>query len=156
MLGVSGAKSFSGFMVATRGVPRSPATPRPATARAALGARRVCGSALPPAPAHGPRSLGPACLVPPPRAASNLSLVPAPAHFTLRTHATSSSPAPVVLKGRRPCCTDHVTPQRLPPSASRTRPSTATPPHAGRLWVGHAPAKLHLLLAHSRLPPALA
>lgn len=30
MLGVSGAKSFSGFMVATRGAPRSPATPQPA------------------------------------------------------------------------------------------------------------------------------
>ena len=37
MLGVSGAKSFSGFMVAARGDPRSPATPQPAAARAAPG-----------------------------------------------------------------------------------------------------------------------
>lgn len=69
MLGVSGAKSFSGFMVAAPGVPRSLATPQPGSRRVAPGARGVCGSALPPASAHGPRHPGPACLAPPPRAA---------------------------------------------------------------------------------------
>lgn len=69
MLGVSGAKSFSGFIVTTQGVPRSPATPQPETAPAAPGSRGVCGSALPLAPAHGQRQPRPTSLAPQPRAA---------------------------------------------------------------------------------------
>lgn len=132
MLGVSGAKSFSGFMVAAQGALRSLATPQPAAARAASGARGVCGSALPPAPAHGPRRPVPACLAPPPQASPKPSRGPrpstlAPGHRT--TLASSSHPAPIVLKGQRPCCWDHVTPQQLPSSASRTHPcGLATPP----------------------------
>lgn len=130
MLGVRGAKSFSGFMVAAPGAPWSSAAPQPAAARAAPGAREVCGSALPPAPAHGPRSPGPICLAPPPRAAlePRPGLRPRPrAPSSPTAHATRSRPVPAVLKGQRPCYSDHMTPQQLPPSASRTHPSPATP-----------------------------
>lgn len=134
MLGVSGAKSFSGFMVAAPGVPRSLATPQPGSRRVAPGARGVCGSALPPASAHGPRHPGPACLAPPPRAAlGNRAWNPPPtlasSHPT--AHATSSRPAPAapaMLKGQRPYFSDHMTSQQFPSSASRARPSPATPP----------------------------
>ena len=117
VLGVSGAKSFSGFMVAVRGDSRSPATPQPAAGRAAPGLgesaaprclrRRLMDHAAPgrlsrsaaarrlgtgvgsPSPHTGPR---------PP----NRSGVPV-------------GPRTAVLKGQQPCYLDHVTLQQLPP-----------------------------------------
>lgn len=135
---------------------RSP-EPRNSSARGCpggAGAGGVCGSALPPAPAHGPRRLEPACLAPPPRAVPEPGpgprpRTPVPGHPA--AHATRSRPAPTVLKGQRPCYSDHVTLQPLPPSASRTRPSPATPPHAGCGWVVHAPTRLHLLPSRTRV-----
>lgn len=73
MLGVCGAKSFSGFTVAARGAPRCPATLHPAAARAAPGPgesaaprclrRRLTDHAVPDLPVSfrrraPPRSLG--------------------------------------------------------------------------------------------------
>lgn len=154
MLGVSGAKSFSGFMVAAPGAPRSPATPQPAAARAApeesaaprclrrrlmdhaalvlpVSLRRLAPSRN---PGFGPR----------PR-------TPVPGRLT--AHATRSRPAPAVLKGQRPCYTDHVTLQPLPPSASRSVPSPATPPHAGCRCVVPAPIGVRLLPSRPRVAP---
>ena len=154
VLGVSGAKSFSGFMVAVRGDSRSPATPQPAAGRAAPGLgesaaprclrRRLMDHAAPgrlsrsaaarrlgtgvgsPSPHTGPR---------PP----NRSGVPV-------------GPRTAVLKGQQPSYLDHVTLQQLPPSAARTRPSPATPrTHLPGVWP--RPTRLHLLPSHSSFRP---
>lgn len=132
MLGVSGAKSFSGFMVAARGVPQSPATPQPAAARAAPGLgesaaprclrHRLMDHATPGllSRSAAARRLGTRAWIPSP--------YPAPGRQT--AHETHSRPAPAGLMVQRPCYSDQVTLHRLPPSAARTRPSPATPPHA--------------------------
>lgn len=138
MLGVSGAKSFSGFMVAAPGAPRSPETPQPAAARAAPGpgesaAPRCLRRRLMDHAALGlPVSLRRLALSwnpgPGPRPRT-----PVPGRLT--AHATRSRPAQAVLKGQRPCYMDHVTLQPLPPSASRTVPLASHAP-ARRLQVG--------------------
>lgn len=96
----------------------------------------------------------PACLAPPRAPIRNPGLDPAPVHLSPATHTTSSSPAPAALKGQRPCYTAHVTPQPLPPSASRPRPSPATPPRAAHRGLA-TPPRPRLLLSLSRLPAPL-
>lgn len=128
MLGVSGAKSFSGFMVAA---PGASSEPRDSSARGCLGRAggqgslqlRVAsgaGSWTAPPRARLPRSaaarrLGTQAWTPPP--------LPPPASSHRTAHATGSRQAPAGLKGQRPCYSDHMTPQQLPPSVSRTHPS---------------------------------
>lgn len=135
MLGVSGAKSFSGFMVAAR--VRLP-EPRGSSARGSqgrAGARGVCGSALPPASAHGPRRLSPSLAGP--RAASEPRRGPRfspPAPGQPAAHRISACPAP----GAAAMFPGSGDLRQLPPSAAGPAPRQPHP-----RWVGHAPARLH-------------
>lgn len=135
MLGVSGAKSFSGFMVTAQ--VRLPKT-RGSSARGSrgrAGARGVCGSALPPAPAHGPRRPSPSLAGP--RAASEPRREPRlrpPAPGQPAAHGSSACRAP----GAAAMFPGSGDLRQLPPSATGPAPRRPHP-----RWVGYAPSRLH-------------
>lgn len=135
MLGVSGAKSFSGFMVAARARLPEPRGSSARGSRGRAGTRGVCDSALPSVPAHGPLRPNPSLAGP--RAPSEPGREPRlrpPAPSQPAAHGSSACRAP----GAAAMFPGSGDLRQLPPSAAGPAPHRPHP-----RWAGPAPARQH-------------